>query len=96
MMPFAMNDATKFISPTKTLEYMAAGKPIISTPVYDVVRDYDHCVSVVQTARDFSGAITRLLSAAEFSHDQDYAEILTKTSWNNTANEMINLIQSIK
>src|SRR2546430_8308415 len=32
MMPFALNDATKFISPTKTLEYMAAHKPIVSTP----------------------------------------------------------------
>lgn len=39
MMPFALNDATKTISPTKTLEYMAAGKPIISTRIKDVERD---------------------------------------------------------
>jgi UDP-galactopyranose mutase len=40
MMPFALNAATRFISPTKTLEYMAAHKPIVSTPVADVVGQY--------------------------------------------------------
>lgn len=40
MMPFAMNDATKFISPTKTPEYLAAGRPVVSTPIADVVRTY--------------------------------------------------------
>src|SRR5439155_6041210 len=40
MIPFAMNDSTKFISPTKTPEYLAAGKPVISTPIRDVVRPY--------------------------------------------------------
>ena len=40
LMPFAMNEATRFISPTKTPEYLAAGCPVVSTPVRDVVRDY--------------------------------------------------------
>ena len=39
-MPFALNEATRFISPTKTPEYLAAGKPVVSTPIADVVRDY--------------------------------------------------------
>ena len=39
-MPFAMNEATRFISPTKTLEYLAAGKPVVSTPIRDVVRPF--------------------------------------------------------
>ena len=39
-MPFAINEATRFISPTKTPEYLAAGKPVVSTPVTDVVRSY--------------------------------------------------------
>jgi UDP-galactopyranose mutase len=38
LMPFALNEATRFISPTKTLEYLAAGKPVVSTPIHDVVR----------------------------------------------------------
>ena len=39
-MPFAMNESTEFISPTKTPEYLAGGKPVVSTPIKDVVRHY--------------------------------------------------------
>jgi len=42
MLPFAHNDATRFISPTKTPEYLAAGKPVVSTSIRDVVRPYGH------------------------------------------------------
>ncbi|MCL2451197.1 MAG: glycosyltransferase, partial [Polyangiaceae bacterium] len=40
MMPFAQNDATRFISPTKTLEYLAGGKPVVSTPIRDVITPF--------------------------------------------------------
>ncbi len=40
LMPFAINEATRFISPTKTPEFLAAGLPVISTPIVDVVRPY--------------------------------------------------------
>ena len=40
MLPFALNESTRFISPTKTPEYLAAGLPVISTPIRDVVRPY--------------------------------------------------------
>ena len=40
MLPFAMNEATRFISPTKTPEYLAAGKRVVSTPIHDVVTGY--------------------------------------------------------
>ena len=40
MLPFARNEATRFISPTKTPEYLAAGKPVVSTSIRDVVRPY--------------------------------------------------------
>ena len=40
LMPFALNEATRFISPTKTPEFLAAGVPVVSTPVADVVRDW--------------------------------------------------------
>ena len=39
-MPFAINDSTKFISPTKTPEYLAGGRPVVSTPITDVIRHY--------------------------------------------------------
>ena len=40
MMPFALNEATRYISPTKTPEFLAAGVPVVSTPVADVVADW--------------------------------------------------------
>ena len=40
MLPFAMNESTRFISPTKTPEYLAAGLPVVSTPIRDVVKPY--------------------------------------------------------
>lgn len=87
MMPFALNDATKFISPTKTLEYMAAGKPIISTRISDVVRDYSNCVELVDSASGFKSAISRILSFAD-RYPSDYSEILRKTSWDATVSAM--------
>lgn len=53
LMPFALNDATEFINPTKTLEYMAAGKPIVSTAVADVVHNFVPVVNVATTAKGF-------------------------------------------
>ena len=53
LMPFALNDATRNINPTKTLEYMAAGKPIVSTAVADVVRNFTPIVQVAKSATEF-------------------------------------------
>lgn len=95
MMPFALNDATKYISPTKTLEYMAAGKPIISTAIKDVVRDYSSCVAIVESAEEFAAAIDNHIAAApDVALERAYATILKNTSWNATANKMKILIKT--
>jgi len=95
MMPFALNDATKYISPTKTLEYMAAGKPMVSTAIKDVVRDYSGCVEIVESAQEFSAAIDKLIAAApDVLLEAEYANILKNTSWNATADRMKVLIKS--
>jgi len=95
MMPFALNDATKYISPTKTLEYMAAGKPIISTAIHDVVRDYSESVSIISTSDEFSEAIdTLLFKAGNVLDIVDYEEILEKTSWDATAEKMQSLLKN--
>jgi glycosyltransferase involved in cell wall biosynthesis len=57
LMPFALNAATEYINPTKTLEYMAAGKPIVSTPVSDVVRNFTPIVQVAPSD-EFIYAVT--------------------------------------
>ena len=53
LMPFALNEATEYINPTKTLEYMAAGKPIVSTAVSDVVHNFTPVVTVAESDDDF-------------------------------------------
>ena len=87
MMPFAMNESTRFISPTKTPEYLAAGKRVVSTPVKDVVTDYGvtGLVEIAGTASEFAAALDRALSAG---HDADWSKRveskLALSSWDRT------------
>lgn len=94
MMPFALNDATRFISPTKTLEYMAAQKPIISTAIKDVERDYSHCIKIIKDPEGFATAIDQMLNLESKEIEKDYQKILDNTSWDNTAAKMKQLIKS--
>jgi glycosyltransferase involved in cell wall biosynthesis len=53
LMPFALNEATRFINPTKTLEYLAAGRPVVSTPIEDVVSQFRNVVGIGASPREF-------------------------------------------
>ena len=53
LMPFAINEATEYINPTKALEYMATERPIVSTPVEDVVLQFTGVVKISQTSEEF-------------------------------------------
>jgi glycosyltransferase involved in cell wall biosynthesis len=95
LMPFAMNESTKFISPTKSLEYMAAELPIVSTPVKDVVDLHSDVVEIAASAHDFILACERVLSMPD---EEKLAKIrmmrdkLSHTSWDATAAKMNELI----
>src|SRR5215218_8924033 len=65
LLPFARNESTRYISPTKTLEYMAAEKPIVGTPITDVAEPYGHIVYLGGTADEFLAACDRALAADE-------------------------------
>ncbi|WP_317128449.1 glycosyltransferase [Hymenobacter radiodurans] len=93
---FADNESTKFISPTKTPEYLAAGKPVVSTPIRDVVRPYGelNLVQIAAKAEEFGQAIGRALQ------QKDDAEWLERTdaylatiSWDLTWQDMVSLMQ---
>ena len=91
MMPFALNDATRFISPTKTLEYMAAHKPIVSTPVADVVGSYAEAVAICTTPEEFVAAIDQALAETPEQREKRVAreeEILARNSWDTIAARM--------
>lgn len=97
MMPFALNEATRFISPTKTLEYMAAGKPIVSTAIRDVVTPYGNIVAIAETPKAFITACEQaLLQSPEDRARQAWARaaVLAGTSWDRTVENMVALMNA--
>ena len=62
LMPFARNEATRAISPTKTLEYLAGGKPVVSTPITDVITLYGDAVEIAATGKEFVAAAEAVLN----------------------------------
>lgn len=97
MMPFAMNESTEFISPTKTPEYLAAGCPVVSTPIKDVVRPYQVSLGLAHIARtpeEFSAAIDAALAEDEDDRLRRVDEFLSQNSWDQTWERMSDLIQS--
>lgn len=96
LMPFALNEATKFISPTKMLEYMACGRPSVSTPIRDVVEPYGHVVTIADTPQAYVEACERILARTadqQRAHAAALAEAISKTSWDRTAGAMAELIE---
>ena len=96
MLPFALNDSTRFISPTKTPEYLAAGLRVISTPIRDVVTPYGQSglVSIAENAEQFIKAGEELLAEGltpEFRERAD--QFLAQSSWDKTAREMEQLME---
>lgn len=97
MMPFAMNDSTRFISPTKTPEYLAAGLPVVSTPIRDVVRPYGEkgLVYIASTPEEFVNAIETAMLDDKQKRRAKAAEFLSTISWDKTLNEMRELINGV-
>ena len=98
LLPFAINEATRFISPTKTLEYMAAEKPAVSTPIQDVVGPYGHVVGIAYDHAQFIEACDALLAESEEKRDKRIAvmrDIVNRTSWDATAQAMHQLMDEL-
>lgn len=93
-MPFALNDATRFISPTKTLEFLAAGKPVVSTAVRDVVRPYgEQGIVSIAGKTDFAGALDEALAGWSAQQSQRVTQMLGNTSWDATWAAMAGLVE---
>lgn len=92
---FARNESTRFISPTKTPEYLAAGKPVISTSIRDVVRPYGELglVKIADTSSDFINAAEALMTKAQENEWLERVdEFLSNISWDKTWEQMSTLI----
>jgi UDP-galactopyranose mutase len=97
MMPFALNESTRYISPTKTPEYLAAGRPVVSTPVNDVVRPYgeEGLVHIASGAREFVSAIEKAVAEDGSGRQARADEFLSTMSWDKTQTEMAELIDEV-
>lgn len=94
MMPFARNESTRFISPTKTPEYLAAGKPVVSTSIRDVVRPYQELglARIADTPKEFINAIEAALGEDAAERMRLVDKFLAQNSWDRTWREMSQLI----
>lgn len=96
-MPFALNDATRFISPTKTLEYLAAGKPIVSTAIEDVVEPYG-TAGIVRIAgpSEFVGALADAMEDDPVQVRAAADAWVARTSWDCTWALMNELVENVE
>jgi len=88
LMPFALNEATQYINPTKTLEYMAAGKPIVSTAVPDVQHHFTPIVDVALTAEEFVSAVQRAARSPRAELIEQGIERANRASWDSIVSAM--------
>ncbi|MGO4377928.1 NAD(P)-binding protein [Pseudoduganella sp. RAF19] len=91
LMPFALNEATRFISPTKVLEYMAAELPIVSTAITDVVKPYGDIVAIGHTPEEFIRACEIALAQTPQQREhmaEQMRRIVASTSWEATGARM--------
>jgi UDP-galactopyranose mutase len=93
-LPFARNDATRFISPTKTPEYLAAGRPVVSTSIADVVRPYGECglVSIADTPEECARALDSALVTCDGAWLRRVDHYLSGLSWDRTYAAMKHLV----
>jgi UDP-galactopyranose mutase len=97
LLPFAQNDATRFISPTKTPEYLAAGRQVVSTPVRDVIQPYgaQGLVAIADGHEAFLTAIENALSGEPAGWRQNVDQLLSQMSWDDTWQRMSDLVTSL-
>jgi glycosyltransferase involved in cell wall biosynthesis len=93
MIPFAVSEATDHINPTTALEYMAAGKPVVSTPIRDVVGALGSVVRVAATRDEFIGAIGASIAAPDVVALARGLDLARRSSWESITERMRQLLR---
>ena len=88
LMPFALNDATKFINPTKALEYMATGRPIVSTAVEDVVDQFADVVLIADDHKSFAEICRHAAAVPDESRVSRGLSLVRRNSWTSIVNAL--------
>jgi UDP-galactopyranose mutase len=97
LLPFARNESTRFISPTKTPEYLSAGRPVVSTSIQDVVRPYGqlNLVRIADTVEEFVAACDEAMNEDAERRMHEVDAFLAETSWDRTWGRMSELIEDV-
>jgi glycosyltransferase involved in cell wall biosynthesis len=100
LLPFALNESTRYISPTKTPEYLAAGLPVVSTPIRDVVTPYgaEELANIGTSAADFVAAVESEIARSEPERARWLRRVdgfLSTMSWDRTHERMSALISDV-
>ena len=88
LMPFAINEATEYINPTKALEYMATGKPIVSTPVEDVVLQFSGVVKISQSGEEFVKLCSEAAANPDAACIKRGRDLAARNSWESIVESM--------
>ncbi len=94
LMPFALNESTRSISPTKTLEYLAAGLPVVSTRVPDVVADHADVVHLADDAPGFAAACRAVVEHSRDDRDRRLRPLQQRREWDWIAATMLELLDA--
>ena len=92
LMPFAISSATQYINPTKALEYMATGRPIVSTAISDVVRNFGEVVKIANSHDEFVSACEEALRRPDPALIKKGAELAEQNTWNSIVEKMLALM----
>ncbi len=98
LLPFALNESTRYISPTKTPEYLAAGCPVVSTSIRDVVRPYGELglVHIADKPEDFVAACEAAMNEEdEAARISSVDTFLSQISWDETWGRMKELVEDV-
>ena len=98
LLPFALNDSTRYISPTKTPEYLAAGKPVVSTSIRDVVSGYgrDNLVAIADSPQEFANALQNALVPRSETWKKAVTQKLASSSWDATWHGMWEEVERVR
>ncbi len=95
LMPFALNDATAFINPTKALEYMATGKPIVATAIEDIVRQFSDVITVAQSHREFVDQTASLALDPPIARLERGYQLVKRNSWESVVGQLEERIEEM-
>jgi glycosyltransferase involved in cell wall biosynthesis len=95
LIPFADNEATRFLSPTKTLEYFAGLRPIVSSPVADVVEHYGDLVRIARSPEEFLSQVRAALTQDNRERLREGLERAREHTWDSIVAQMSDLVEQV-